>query len=173
MAEPQGHSTRAELRLLAGFAVAPPAAVLITLITYDALWYSGMLSEGVPINSLDSAASLGMGVGTLAVLTTVFGAVPVVVWLKRRRPLSLRTLLLLGAALGNLPFAIIILGIVVTHLVSGTLSSDIGRYWNGLPGAVVRTVMGLICGMGSAAVFWAVAVRGTLPKLADSTPAPR
>jgi hypothetical protein len=168
MAEPPGHSPHAELRLLAAFAVVPPAAVLITLVTYDVLWYGGMLPDGAPIDSLDSAASLGMGVGMLAVLMTALGAVPAVVWLKRRRPLSLRTLLLLGAALGNVPFAIIILGIVVVHLVSGTLSMDVGRNWYGLQGAVVRTVLGLVCGMGSAAVFWAVAVRGTIPELAES-----
>jgi hypothetical protein len=40
--------------------------------------------------------------------------------------------------------------------------------WYGLQGAVVRTVLGLVCGMGSAAVFWAVAVCGTIPELAES-----
>jgi hypothetical protein len=153
---------------VAGFAIVPPTAVVITLVTYDALWYSGMLPDGAPIDSLDSAASLGMGVGMLAVFMTAAGAVPGVFWLKRRRPLSLRTLLLLGAVLGNVPFAIIILGIVVVHLLSGTLSVDIARNWYGLFGAVVRTVIGLICGMGSAAVFWAVAVRGTKPEFANS-----
>ena len=171
--EPHTHSSRAGLRMLAGFAIVPPTAVLITLVTYDALWYSGMLPEGGQIDSLDSAASLGIGVGILAVVMTVLGAVPAVAWLSRRRPLSLRRLLLLGAALGNVPFATIVIGIVVTHLVSGTLSGEITHYWYGLPGAVVRTVIGLICGMGSAAVFWAVAVRRTRPEFAEHTAARR
>ena len=166
------NSRRAELRMLVGFAVVPPAAVLITLATHDAMWYSGLLLQGAPINSLDSAASLGSGVAILAVLMTV--EVPAVVCLSRRRPLSLRGCLLLGAALGNVPFAIIIIGVVVAHLVSGTLSGDIGRYWHGLSGSAVRTVMGSLCGMGSAAVFWAVAVRGTNAEFAHgSTVAPR
>jgi hypothetical protein len=147
--------------MVAGFAIVPPTAVLISLVTYDALWYSGMLPAGVLIDSIDSAAPLGTGVGIIAVLMTVLGAVPAVAWLSSRRPLTLRTLLVLGAALGNVPFAAIIIGIVVAHLKSGTLSVDIARNWYGLSGAVVRTIIGLICGMGSAAVFWAVAVRGT------------
>ena len=147
--------------MLVGFAVVPPTAVLIALAANDALLYSGLFPGGAPIDSLDSAASLGMGVGILALLMTVFGAMPAVAWLGRRQPPSLRTLLLVGGALGNVPFLLILGGIVTTHLMRGTFSSDIGVYWDGLSGAVVRTVMGLVCGMGAAAVFWGVAVRGT------------
>ena len=160
MAEAHGFSARAVLRLLAGFAVAPPTAVFLALVTYDALWYSGMFSGGAPIDSIDAAGSLGMGVGILAVMMTIC-AVPSVAWLDGRGPLSLRKVLLLGAALGNAPFAIIVLGVVVAHPMSETLSGDIGRFWYGFPGAVQRVAMGLTCGIGSAAAFWVVGVRGT------------
>jgi hypothetical protein len=154
-------TTRAELRMLVGLAIVPPTAVLIGLVAYDALFFSGLFPGGAPIDSLDSAASLGMGIGILALVMTVFGALPAVAWLSRRQAPSLRNLLLIGGALGNLPFLLSVGGIVATHLMRGTLSSDIGRYWNGLSGAAVRTVMGLVCGMGAAAVFWGVVVRGT------------
>jgi hypothetical protein len=138
----------------------PPTAVLIALATYDRLWHAGLLPQGAPIHSLDSAGSLGAGVGVLATVMTAVGVVPGVVWLRRRGTLSLTRLLMLGAGLGNLPLAVIMIGIVVVHAASGTLSADIGQYWEGWSGAGVRTAMGLICGMGSAAVFWVVAVRG-------------
>jgi len=85
-----------------------------------------------------------------------------VVWLKTRRTLSLSRLLMLGAVLGNVPFAVIMIVIVAVHVASGTLSADIGQYWEGWSGAGIRAAMGVMCGIGSAAVFWVVAVRGTV-----------
>ena len=166
MAEQAAHVPRGEFRMLAGFAVAPPTAVLIALATYDVLWYAGRLPHGTPIDSLDAAVSFGAGVGILAVVVTIFGALPAVVWLNRTRTLSLSRLLLLGAALGNVPFALIAVGVVAAHLANGTLSPDVGWYWYGFSGAAVRTAMGLICGLGSAAAFWLVALRGSTTEFA-------
>src|SRR5437667_10004873 len=140
--EIQPRSLRTALRMLAGFVVVPPTAVLITLTTYDALWHAGLLADGAPIHTLDSAASLGTGVAILAVLMTVVGVVPGVLWLMNRHQLSLRRLLLLGAALGNVPFAVIIVGVLVVQLMRGEHAGDVGQYWYGLPGAVIRTAMG-------------------------------
>jgi hypothetical protein len=164
MAEPNPNpNTRLSgLRILAGLIMVPPTAVLIALATYDRFWHAGLLPQGAPIDSLDSAGSVGAGVGILATVMTCVGVVPGVVWLKARGTLSLSRFLMLGAVLGSVPFAVIIIGIVAVHLGSGTLSADIGQYWEGWSGAGVRTAMGLICGIGSAAVFWVVAVRGTV-----------
>jgi len=134
--------------------------VLIGLATYDGFWHAGLLPQGAPIDSLDTAGSVGAGVGILATVITCIGVIPGVVWLKARGTPSLSRFLALGAVLGNVPFAIIIIGIVVVHVASGTLSPDIGQYWEGWSGAGVRTAMGLTCGIGSAAVFWVIAVRG-------------
>jgi hypothetical protein len=120
----------------------------------------GMLSGGAPIDSIDAAASFGMGVGILAVLMTIF-AMPVVAWLSGRGPLSLRKVLLLGAALGNVPLAFIIVAVVVTHPIGETLSGDVSRFWYGYPGLLQRVAIGLACRIGSAAAFWVVAVHGT------------
>jgi hypothetical protein len=162
MAEPNPDTRLSGLRILAGLIIVPPTAVLIALATYDRLWHAGLLPQGAPIHSLDSAGSFGAGVGILATVMTCVGVLPGVVWLKTRRTLSLSRLLMLGAVLGNVPFAVIMIGIVAVHVASGTLSADIGQYWEGWSGAGVRTAMGLICGIGSAAVFWVVAVRGTV-----------
>jgi hypothetical protein len=134
-----------------------------------ALWHlgDGTLFEGRPFDPVDAAVSLAIGVGIIALVVTLVGAVPAVVWMIGRGPLSLRKLLLLGAALGNAPFAIIVVSIIVAHLVSGTLSGDVGRLWYGLAGTVRAIALGLLCGVGSAAVFWAVAIRGTAAEDVD------
>jgi hypothetical protein len=169
MMDEMNESGRRALRMLAGFVIAPPTAVLIALATYEALWYAGFLPHGAPIDSLDAAASLGIAVGILAVVVTVLGAVPAVLWLIGRRPPSLATLLVLGAVLGNVPFALIVAGIVARQLASGTRLADIGQYWYGPSGALVRITNGLISGMGSAAAFWFVSLWGAIsPRATDS-----
>jgi hypothetical protein len=153
--------------MLAGFALVPPTAVLITLGTYALMWQGGLLPHGASIGWLDSAGSLVTGVAILAVLMIVFAAIPAVIWLNGRRSLSFGRLLVLGAGLGSVPFALIVVGVVAVHAVSGTLSGDIGRYWYGFSGAAVRVAMGLMTGMGSAAVFWFVGIRDTAPACAE------
>jgi len=148
-------------RTISGFAVAPVAATLIALCTYDAFWHAGLFPDGAPLHSLDSAASFGAGVAILAFLTTTAAAVPGVMWLQRHGPLSLGRVMVLGAVLGNVPFALIIAGIVVTNVISGRLSPDVAHYWYGLGGALVRVSLGVISGGGAAALFWLVAVCGT------------
>lgn len=167
MAQRNAQSSRAGLRMLAAFALVPPTAVLITVGTYELMWHAGVLPFGGPIDSLDSAGSLGAGVAILAVLMTVFGAIPGVIWLNARRSLSLGRLLILGAGVGSVPFALIVLGLVTVHAMNGSLSADMGRYWHGLSGAAVRVTMGLISGMGSAAAFWFVGIRSTATRSAD------
>jgi hypothetical protein len=146
------------VRLFLGVVVTPPTAVLVALMTYEALRYCGMLSGGAPLDSLNSAASFGMGVGILAIAMTAW-AVPFLFWLNRGGPLSLPKVLALGAALGNVPFAVIMLSIVVAHPIGETLSGDIGRFWYGLSGFAQRVAIGIAVGMTSAAAFWVVAGR--------------
>jgi hypothetical protein len=145
-------------RVLVGFIVVPPVAVTIALVTYDGFWHLGLLPNGAPIHSLDAAASLGLGLAIIVVPMTLL-ALAAVAWLIDRVELSLRTLVLLGAALGNVPFAIIITGIVLTQVTRDPLSlAGVASNWYGLSGAVIRIVLGAIVGTGSATVFWVVAV---------------
>ncbi len=143
-------------RMLAGFAITPPTAVLIALATYDTFWRAGLLPHGGSIDSFDAARALTFAIGILAFLMTC-AAVPCVVLLKLHGRLSFARVLLVGAALGNVPFIAIVTTVVAAGLVTGT-ASGIGRYWDFLFGAVVRLAMGTIVGVGSAAAFWLIGV---------------
>jgi hypothetical protein len=149
----------ARLRMLAGFAIAPVVAAAIALVAYQAFFNLGLFPSGASLDSMDHAASLGMGTLILAVLMT-FAAVPAVLVLREHRPLSLRRLLLLGAAVGNVPLTLIVAGILLTQVAGGRSVIEASRLWEGLSGLLVRVAMGLVCGMGSAAAFWTVALAG-------------
>ena len=166
MVEANSLALRTSLRLFAGFAVAPPAAVLLALATYNLLWHLGLLSGGAPIDSIYAATPLGIGVGVIAVVMT-FAAVPPIAWLASRGPVSFGKVILLGAALGNLPFALIVLGVVAAHPFREILSGDIGRFWYGVSGAAQRVAIGLASGMGAASLFWIVGIRGTAVQRGD------
>ena len=146
------------LRTLVGFALMPPSAAIIAVPLYAVMYAAGLLPQGAPIDSLDSALGLGAGVAFLAVVITVFCAIPAVNWLDEHRLLSLQRLLALGAVLGNLPFILIVVVIVAVQMARGNLSADVGQYWYGLGGAVVRVGIGTIVGVGSALILWLVAV---------------
>ena len=153
-------SPRTELRLVAGFALLPPAAGLLMFVTCLAMWSTGTWAlEGSP--GLDAALSLGLAIAVIALIVSAFGAVPAVVALIRRGPISFRTLVLVAIALGNVPFAIIVGAIVVTQLARGTLSPDVAILWLGWSGTIRAICLGTWLGAACAAVLWFVGIRGT------------
>jgi hypothetical protein len=109
---------------------------------------------------MDAARSVTSGAFILAVPVTIFGAVPAVLWMTRRGSLSLGRVLAAGAILGNLPFVLIVLGILVVQAAKGTLSSDVPRLWEGWFGVVRAVVFGLLVGGFSLAAFWLIGVYG-------------
>jgi hypothetical protein len=157
-------SAVAGLRLVAALAVVPFAAGTVMFITYLALWFSGArLFEGPLFDlkgAVHAAAGLALGVTIIGFVVTGVAVLPLV-WMGSRGPLSLKNVLLLGAALGNVPFAVIVVSILLMRLRNGTLSSDVPRLWYGLYGAVRAIALGFWIGISSAAVFWVIGVRGT------------
>ena len=151
-------TARLTLRMLAGFAATPVATAVIAVGGYDVFWHAGLTPTGVPVHSLDAAASFGAGVFILAVPTTGAAALGVI-WLNHRRWLTLGKLLLLGAVVGNLPFAIIVAGVVAMN--PGVAPREVAANWYGLFGALTNIAMGIIVGAGGAATFWLLSVCGT------------
>ncbi len=83
--------------------------------------------NGAPLHSIDAAVAFGAGVFILAVVMTGAAAVLGVIWLNERRWLRLGKLLVFGAVIGNLPFALIVAGVIVAHLVGGVPTGDISQ----------------------------------------------
>ena len=146
------------VRMLAGFAATPVAAAVIAVGAYDLFWHGGLTATGAPIHSLESAASFGAGVFILAVPATGVAALGVI-WLNHRRRLTLGKLLLFGAVVGNLPFAIIVAGVFAMN--PGVAPREVAANWYGLFGALTNIALGVIVGTGGAATFWLVSVCGT------------
>jgi len=145
-------------RMAAGFLAVPPAIGIVVFVGFLVLHRLGWLPYTLP-DPVDAAAGVGLAVGILAFLVTVAGALPGVLWLAGRGPLPLRKLLLLGAALGNAPLILIIVGATIVNVVAGT--PERGRELYGVAGNVARVAIGLGCGMVGAAVFWVIAVWGS------------
>jgi hypothetical protein len=146
--------------MLVGFAVAPIAAVLVSVASYETFWHMGVLPYGGPIHSLDAAGAVGFGAAILAVIMTFTTAVPGVLWLNRTGWLTFGNVVLFGAVAGNLPFVLIAIIIVAAQLLIGTSGADIARFGEGLSGTFVRSAMGAIAGGVAAAAFWLVSMCG-------------
>jgi hypothetical protein len=164
MSKSGNRSAIAGLRLVAALAVVPFAAGTVMFLTYLALWFSGArVFEGPPFDlkgAVHAAAGLALGVTIIGFAVTGVAVLPLV-WMGSRGPLSLKNVLFLGAALGNVPFAVIVVAILLVQLRNGSLSSDVPRLWYGLYGAVRAIALGFWIGISSAAVFWVIGVRGT------------
>jgi hypothetical protein len=155
MSEPHAASPWRGLRLWAAFAVLP---IMNTLIGYGLGYYMGQRQHGTGV-----AGQFAFFAGFFSFGVTFVGAFPVVFSLMQRGPVSLKQLLTAGALLGNAPFLVYMLGLVlpftVAHLIAGTLSEHLAP----LPGLItdaLRVVAGgSILGAWSAFVFWFIGIR--------------
>ena len=111
--------------------------------------------EGRPADMIDGAVAFGLGMGIAAVLVIVFGALPLLVWLLKRGPVTLRHALLAGAVLGNLPWVPFAIRLLSMGLGWEVLTG--GHQW--LLGAWRAVLFGSAIGMASAGVFWLLAGR--------------
>ncbi|HUQ70383.1 MAG TPA: hypothetical protein VM165_12710, partial [Planctomycetaceae bacterium] len=141
--------------MLVGYVLLQPmcgALMSVTVVAQCALgiWFFA----GSP--SYDAAGPLSLAVTIFAApIATIFGAVPGVAWLIRRGRLTLRNLLILGAAVGNIPIATLMVLVLLEQLRNGTLRSGGPLQLLGAP------LMGAWFGVWSALFFWFVSIRGT------------
>jgi hypothetical protein len=155
------------MRMVGAYALMPFVAGALTFLAEMTLWsHAGNYVTGTNVHIGGSAPeaialSLAMGVGLVAVFVTIFGAVPLVAWSIRRGRVSLRQALVAGAALGNAPIAVLFVLIVIHHIGRGTMPDNPGNLFYGAGGAFRTVTEGFFVGMGCAAVFWAVAIRGS------------
>jgi hypothetical protein len=146
-------------RLAVGFAVLPPAQALLAWWVFPIFWALAGTFE--PHNSAGAAAHMARVTGVIGLFATLV-AVPVVLLLLRRGEATLQRLLIVGVALGNLPFAMY-LGLLIRptlmHLMGGTLGNHLVPVSELLMAGARVVALGSIFGVLSAGLFWILAIR--------------
>ncbi len=144
--EPPTLSHRQEMQIFLGFLVQPLVAALFGFVVFLVLMDDGRNlapSNATVSGSVWAARVFGLGTGIVAFFVTPLLALPLFVWMRRRGPITLKTTLTGGAALGN------VLSVPLLFVLT--------------PGAVVfGTAVGVTC----AAAFWWIAGRH-LPRTED------
>jgi hypothetical protein len=142
---------------------APLVAGMLTFILSLASNYLG-----VPvIDPGDSLVEFSMGLAFSAIFVgvpiTCFGAVPLFVWMSGRGPLSFRHTLWAGAVLAVAWYVLLIVAIPVVSGLNRTLAGDMRRMSSAFDGVRLLGFIAFlgVIGMGSAAAFWMISIRGT------------
>jgi hypothetical protein len=100
------------------------------LVSFAMMWF--LLRDWDPPNDpIRAARTVGAGVALLGVAINGL-AVGLILLIGVWRALTLRVVLGLGAILGNLPCAVLVMIVVSVQLSRGNISTDIGRGWYGL-----------------------------------------
>jgi hypothetical protein len=146
MKAPREASPDQDLRLFAGLAVQPFAAAALGFLAFPLF----AANQGGAF-SADAALSLAVGAGIVALMVTVFVAMPLALWYSRRGWPTLKQVLLFGVALGNLP--VVVIGVLANLSAAGQ-----GRPASLPAGALVA---GTAFGLAGALLFWLIAIRGT------------
>ena len=144
------------MRVLVGLVMQPLVAAAAALALFPVLEYTGRAVDytdrvgGVHHVRYSSggAASVAFGAALAAVFVVVFGALPAIGWVTRRRPITLAASLIAGAVLGNLP------GVVILFLtwLNDAWARDAGR--SGVLGLLRAVAFGSLVGMACGAAFW-------------------
>jgi len=115
-------------RLWAAFAMVPFVDAAVAFLCFPLVWAMGG-HAGRLIDPAGAAFAFAVLSGVLGFLVTCAGAVPLVLWLAKRGPISLRKASLPGLLLGNAPFAAFVIAIVlpatIGHLIMGTMSQHL------------------------------------------------
>ena len=144
-----------EIRLVLAFAVQPFVAALAAFAMFPIVLVTlAGLTGGSSADWLDAATSFAMGIGLAALFITVFAALPSFQWLRRRGLVNRSAVLWSGVLLGNVPSALIVLGLAIS-----LATLDPQRLTYGIPGAVRAFFIGSSIGLVCAAVFWWIAGR--------------
>ena len=143
------------MRVLVGLVMQPLVAAAAAFLLFPALEYTGRALENLDrpaglhySRSSGGAISVAFGAALAAVFVVVFGALPAIGWVTRRRPITLAASLIAGAVLGNLP------GVVILFLtwLNDAWARDAGR--SGVLGLLRAVAFSSLVGMACGAAFW-------------------
>jgi hypothetical protein len=141
-----------QIRLIAGFVVQPFAASALGFAIFPLVDWS-RLDGGRIVDPSGAAIGFGLGAGMVAFFVTVCGVIPIVLMCLEHGPLTLKQVLLSGAALGNAPGALI----AGLAFVTGQGASGASWFWS--IEALRALTIGSLFGLTGAALFWTVSIR--------------
>ena len=142
---------RDDVRLTLAFLILPP---INFVVVFAGVW---LLESGFGVfggEPVDLALSLASGVAVAAVLVTLGGVLPIVLARLSHGPISLRELVITGAALGNTPLVLLAV-LILVNLRQNPLTGF--RPY----GLISFIALGTALGALSAVIFWIVGLRGT------------
>ena len=156
---------RQEMRVLVGLVMQPLVAAAAAFVLFPALDYTARALDYtdraagvhyVRYSSSGGAVSVAFGAALAAVFVVVFGALPAIGWVSRRRPITLGASLVAGALLGNLPGVVILL----LAWINNAWASDAGGRGGAL-GLLRAVAFGSSVGIACGAAFWVIAGNST------------
>jgi hypothetical protein len=150
-------------RLALAFASAPLLQAVAMYFGFAV--FSDFMGHGRSGYPSRAAANWATITGVCGLLVTVAGAVPIFLWLRRSGRVTLTHSLSAGLVLGNVPFALylllLILPFTILHLVRGTLPQHLIPLPSLLNSTVRVIVLGSVLGVIGALVFWLVGLAGS------------
>jgi len=143
-----------EKRIGFGLMVQPFVAASLALALFPLIEYTGrFVYGGRSSNFLDAAIPFAVLTGVAASFVTGCLAYPLLTWLLKRGPLTLRQTLLGGVALGNVPAGLLLVALAAWRLTRGETPTLASLAYG--PAGLLRIIgLGSTLGILSAAVFW-------------------
>lgn len=157
MDDSERKALRDESRLVVAFLLLPVVNVSVAFVGALIIQWVFDLGWADP---LDAAVAFTMAVGIAAVLVTGVCALPIVLAFIAWGPVSFRQLVIAGAVLGNVPYALGTL-LAFVNLGRGPLSPGPGQETFGIQRVMMAIALGSLMGVQSAATLWIVGIRGT------------
>lgn len=142
----------------------PLVDALVAFVAFPAVWAFGGDGGFQPADPVQAARAVALVTGSLGILVTLAGAVPVVFWLMKRGPVSFGQIAMAGLVLGNVPFGVYVFALIpfaIGHLAAGTMSQHLSPVSELVAGTLRVIGIGSIVGLVSAVVFWFAGIRGT------------
>jgi hypothetical protein len=142
--------------LFFGFAILPFVAGALAYFGFPL--FERSLMHQIGGSSSGGAPGFAIATAFVALIVTVVGAVPLVSTMRSRGPISFKRSLVAGIVLGNAPFLIVSMLILIVHLFAGT-PKDLTNMWYGPTGALRTIITSTLLGAALGSVFWVVGLR--------------
>jgi hypothetical protein len=167
-----GGTTLITGRLALAFAAVPLLQALAMYVGFPLFW-DFMGHAGQPSDPSKAAAMIAAITGVCGVFVTVAGAVPLFVWLRHRGRVTLIQAIGAGGILGNVPFALyvllLVLPLTVMHLARGTLSQHLIPLPSLLSSTFRVVVLGSVLGAMGALAFWVLGLGASDEATSEAT----